>query len=378
MKTYDYVIIGGGIFGIYAALWLSSRSKRILLIEKEKTLMQKATIVNQARLHSGYHYPRSVSTGWLALEYNDRFIEDHKPFINSKFDQYYAIDRYSTFTDSSQYKRFCNFLNIEAKRVKECSFIDFTRISDLYLTSEYSFDPIMIAEFYKQKLQDQKGIDVKTHCSIKCAANRGDCWILETMDHEENRPSCLKTYGVINATYSATNTINKLFNLPRLSLVHELTEIAFLVSKDIKNVGLTIMDGQYCSIMPFGLSGLLSLSSVAYTPHKIAYEMEPTFDCQIEGTNCAPDNVSICTQCKNKPASNNNKMQAQLRQYLTEGIHMQYMFSRFTIKSKLKASYIDDGRPTRVGKLSSTPDFYCLFAGKINSIYEIERIVDDV
>lgn len=378
MKTYDYVIIGGGIFGIYAALWLSGKYKSILLLEKESELMQKATVVNQARLHSGYHYPRSVSTGRLALEYKDRFIEDHKPFINAKFDQYYAIDKYSTFTDSSQYKRFCRFLNIEAKLVKECSFIDFTRISDLYLTSEYSFDPIMISEFYKQKLMDQKGIDVKTHCVVKTVQNRGDCWILELTDHKVKGDSQVKTFGVINATYSATNTINKLFNLPTLHLVHELTEIAFLVSNDINNIGLTIMDGQHCSIMPYGLTGLLSLSSVAYTPHKIANEMEPAFDCQIVGTNCTPDNISICSNCKNKPHSNNNKMQAQLRRYLTEGIHLQYMFSKYTIKSKLKSSYIDDGRPTKIGKLSTNPDLYCLFAGKINSIYEIERIVEDV
>ncbi len=46
-----------------------------------------------------------------------------------------------------------------------------------------------------------------------------------------------------------------------------------------------------------------------------------------------------------------------------------------SVKTKLKSSYIDDGRPTKIGKLSSKPEFYCVLAGKINSIYEIERTV---
>ena len=48
--------------------------------------MKKASIVNQARLHAGYHYPRSVATALLSNEYKERFILEHKNFINSKYD----------------------------------------------------------------------------------------------------------------------------------------------------------------------------------------------------------------------------------------------------------------------------------------------------
>jgi len=68
-------------------------------------------------------------------------------------------------------------------------------------------------------------------------------------------------------------------------------------------------------------------------------------------------------------------MLAQMGQYFNEDVHFDYFFSYFTIKTKLKASYIDDGRPTEISKLRDKPQFYCLFAGKVNSIYEIEKIV---
>ena len=140
--------------------------------------------------------------------------------------------------------------------------------------------------------------------------------------------------------------------------------------------GLTVMDGPFGSIMPYGLSGLLSLSSVAYTHHKISYEDLPQFDCQIpEDTTCRPEAPGICTDCPRRPVSNANKMLAQMRQYFSESVQFEYFFSYFTIKSKLKSSYIDDGRPTEISMLRDTPRFYCLFSGKINSIYEVEKIV---
>ena len=67
----------------------------------------------------------------------------------------------------------------------------------------------------------------------------------------------------------------------------------------------------------------------------------------------------------------------QINRYLNEKVSIEYVFSQYTVKSKLKSNYIDDGRPTEISKLNENPSFYCLFAGKINSIYEIEKVIDN-
>jgi hypothetical protein len=69
-------------------------------------------------------------------------------------------------------------------------------------------------------------------------------------------------------------------------------------------------------------------------------------------------------------------MIGQMQRYLSPAVQLDYFTSMFTIKSKLQASYIDDGRPTEISVLRKNPHFYCIFAGKINSIYEIEKIVE--
>lgn len=186
----------------------------------------------------------------------------------------------------------------------------------------------------------------------------------------------LTTPTVINATYAASSAVNRLFGVPELALTHEISEIAFVRSAQFAERGLTVMDGPFGSIMPYGKSGLLSLSSVAYTHHKICYDNLPRFDCQTpDDLRCRPEAPGICTECPRRPSSNAAKMLAQMRQYFSESVLFEPLFSYFTIKSKLKASYIDDGRPTEISLLRQRPRFYCLFAGKVNSIYEIEKMV---
>ena len=112
MQQFDYIVIGGGIFGCYAALFLAEKGGKVALIEKENHLFQKASLVNQARLHSGYHYPRSVATAAMSDEHKERFTLEHKAFVHTSFEKFYAIDRFGSFTDPQQFERFCAYLNI--------------------------------------------------------------------------------------------------------------------------------------------------------------------------------------------------------------------------------------------------------------------------
>lgn len=396
IRHFDAVVIGGGIFGCYAAIFLAGRGARVALLEKEERLFQKASLVNQARLHGGYHYPRSLATAALSDEHKARFTAEHRQFIHFSFEKYYAIDRFGSFTDARQFERFCARLKISCARVAEHPLFNFHRLEALYRTEEYSFDPVLLREFYRQKVENQPNIEVVKNVRLLAAQADGDRWRIafdqnqafdRAPSNKQNLPddspankSGDKQFAaplVINATYAATNAVNRLFGLRELDLTHEISEIAFVASPQFGERGLTVMDGAFGSIMPYGLSGLLSLSSVAYTHHKISYERLPRFDCQTPETDprCRPEAPGVCTDCPRRPVSNARKMLAQMKQYFAESVEFQHLFSYFTIKSKLKANYIDDGRPTEISTLRERPRFHCLFAGKINSIYEIEKIV---
>ncbi len=339
-------------------------------MEKEAQLFTKASIVNQARLHGGYHYPRSVATAMMSDENKARFTDEHRQFINTTFEKYYAIDRFASFTDAKQFERFCDYIAIRCEKVEQHPLFNYERLEGLYLTEEYSFDPILVADYYKTQVFDNQNISVFTSFKIDKASCENDVWNIEGNGKKMTTPS------VVNATYSASNAINRLFGLDDIQLMHEISEMCFVTSPQFANKGITIMDGQFASLMPYGKTGLLSLSSVAYTHHKVSYDNLPNFDCQQINTNCQPNFTSNCNACHAKPESARHKMMAQIRHYLSDAVELNYFSNFYTIKSKLKANHIDDGRPTEIAILSQKPDFFCLFAGKINSIYEVEKILN--
>ncbi|MCB9284312.1 MAG: FAD-binding oxidoreductase [Lewinellaceae bacterium] len=374
LPTYDFLIIGGGLFGAYSALYLAEKGFRSCILEKEAALFRKASIVNQARLHGGYHYPRSIATARMSDDHRERFTEDHKAFVNFEFEQYYAIEKYGSLTDAAQFERFCNFMNIRCERVYEHPLFNYSRLEALYLTTEYSFDPILIAHHYMDRLKAEPKVEVRMQQELLHAETEGDHWRVEVRDHARGEIAEVRAPVVINATYAGSNAINRLFGGAEIDLMHEISEMAFVAAPRIQHLGLTVMDGPFGSIMPYGKSGLLSVSSVAYTHHRVSYEHLPTYPCQTPETTCRPDFLADCNTCPQKPASNYRKMLAQMSQYFSDQVEWQYFFSYFTIKSKLQASFIDDSRPTEISLLRENPHFYCIFAGKINSIYEIEKI----
>ena len=65
----DKLIIGAGLYGLYAALYCAKRGQQVEVLEMEKAPFTRATYINQARVHMGYHYPRSLSTAMKSAGY---------------------------------------------------------------------------------------------------------------------------------------------------------------------------------------------------------------------------------------------------------------------------------------------------------------------
>ena len=135
------------------------------------------------------------------------------------------------------------------------------------------------------------------------------------------------------------------------------------------------MDGPFFSIMPFGKTPYHSLTSVTFTPHVTSYDELPTFACQ-EGTNCSPEQLENCNECVHKPHTAWMHMSHLARKYMKPEYEFDYVGSLFSMKPILKASEIDDSRPTAIVINSQTPKIISVLSGKINTVYDLDDYLE--
>ena len=103
MKKYDCIVIGGGFFGSTLGLFLKEYFDNVVVLEQEKDILQRASYVNQARVHMGYHYPRSLVTAFRSLANFPKFIKDFEKAIKNDFDKYYAIAKVGSKINANQF-----------------------------------------------------------------------------------------------------------------------------------------------------------------------------------------------------------------------------------------------------------------------------------
>src|ERR1700730_12402777 len=92
-QDYDAIFVGGGIYGCCLALAFADRFSRILIVEREKDLLTRASYANQARVHNGYHYPRRLLTAGRSAVNHPRFMKEFENCVDNTFQKIYAIAR---------------------------------------------------------------------------------------------------------------------------------------------------------------------------------------------------------------------------------------------------------------------------------------------
>jgi len=371
LKKYDWVVIGAGIYGLYSAKILSEKGLSVCVLEYEDAPFKRGSYINQARVHLGYHYPRSYSTAIKSSSYFKRFCDEFAPAINSDFLKIYSISRDFSFTSGDQFMKFCLAANIPCKSVDTSEYYNPNTIDKSFETLEYSFDAGVIKNILIDNIKKAGNTDIFYNSQICSAKTEGDQYLIKLKSGLE-----IATNGVINATYASTNQINHLFGFEKFKIKYEICEMILCsVSDNIKKVGLTVMDGPFFSVMPFGLSGLHSVSSVTFTPHIVSYDDLPTFNCQKLNKLCTPMQLANCNECPAKPKTAWPQMSQIAKKYLKPEIKIEYKDSLFAIKPIALASEIDDSRPTIIKVLSDKPKFITILSGKINTMYDLEGVL---
>ena len=370
----DKLIIGAGLYGLYSALFCARKGDNVIVLEREKAPFMRATYINQARVHTGYHYPRSISTAMKSREYFDRFNKDYGFCVHSDFDQIYATSSNFSWTNAEQFRKFCRDSNIRCDEVIPSQYYNEGMCDGAFLTNEYTYDAQILKDYFLSKLAEFPNVQIFCLAEITLIERKNTDFsvVLKTGEY-------FKTPFILNVTYASINQIHSLLGYEPFKIKYELCEIILCkVNDELKNTGITVMDGPFFSIMPFGKTGHHSLTSVTFTPHITSTDDVPTFECQERSCGfCSPDQLGNCNDCPVKPETAWVYMSNLAKNYMKEQYRFEYVDSLFSMKPILRTSEIDDSRPTVIRQYSANPTFISVLSGKINTMYDLDEVLNN-
>ena len=330
MEQYDKIIIGAGLYGLYSALFCCERGQKVIVLECDQTPFRRATYINQARVHQGYHYPRSISTAMKSASYFERFNKDYEFCINREFDQIYATSSQYSWSDGKQFKEFCKAANIPCEELHSGSYFKNGMCDGVFKTREYTYDAMILKDYFLRKLEVYpSSVMIKYGVDITGIDKDATSYIINTSDGIS-----YKSGFVLNATYAGTNQVLNMVGFEKFRIKYELCEIILCeVNDKLNNIGFTVMDGPFFSIMPFGKTGYHSLTSVTFTPHTTSYEEMPTFDCQEKSEGfCSTLHLANCNDCPAKPITAFPYMSNLAKKYMLDDYKFEYKKSLFSMK----------------------------------------------
>jgi len=331
---------------------------RVVLCEREGELLQRASLKNQARVHNGYHYPRSLLTALRSRINFPRFIDDFGPAIVSDFEKVYAVPRQFSKVSARQFQRFVEHFGAPISRAstKQERLFDRNLIDGVFSVVEYAFDAIKLKEIMAGRLE-QAGVEVALRTCVDRFSKSLDGIQIEYSSPEGSG----RLFGadVLNCTYSGINHLLRNSDLPTIRLKHELTEMALIIPpEELMHIGITVMCGPFFSCMPYPPQGLHSLSHVRYTPHLSWEDSEFSEVVREEVLNQLP-RVSRFPHMLRAAA----RYVPCLSQSIQKG-------SLWEIKTVLPQSEGDDSRPILFRRNHGLQGLTCIMGGKIDNIYD--------
>jgi glycine/D-amino acid oxidase-like deaminating enzyme len=351
---YDAVVVGGGIVGCQLALALRRQGAKVVVLERESDLLARASSRNQARVHGGYHYPRSLLTAHRSQVNLSRFVAEYADCVEGGFEHFYAVARRSSKVAVSQFVSFCERIGapLDAAPDTVQGLFAPALVSSVFRVQEPAFDAVRLRETLRRRLTAAR-VDLRTDCSAESVEATPLGLLVRAREGADEL--LLPAQQVFNCTYAGLNDLLLGSDLEPLQLRHELAELALVrLPEPLRELAVTVIDGPFFSAMPYPSAGLHSFSHVRYTPHAAW-----------EGGTSRPELLA------RPPRSRFTHMLQDARRYLPALAGAEHVDSLWEVKTLLPASEVDDSRPFLFKRDHGLPGLTCVLGGKLDNVFDL-------
>lgn len=248
-QDQDAVVIGGGFYGAAIAVYLARQRglKRIRLIEREPALLMRASYNNQARVHNGYHYPRSFTTAYRSRVNLPKFVQNWPEAVKQDFTKLYAIARRNSKVNAKQFERFCRNIGsvIQPADPELRALFEPRMIENVFLVEEYAFDTTKLASWAERELKEC-GVHISYQTRVTEISKGVGTSLQVVAETKQGEQELITCRYIFNCTYSGLNQFKGDFPGVRTGLKQEITEMPLMhMPPSLDGLGITVMDGPF-------------------------------------------------------------------------------------------------------------------------------------
>jgi len=333
-------VAGAGIYGSAVAIRLAERGHHVTLFDPLGVL-RAASAINQFRVHSGYHYPRSPETIEETLEARAEFLQAFAPAIVRSSRHYYAIPREGSQTPPALFESVMSRHRIPFTSCR-LDWMNFDFIDRCYQVEEEIYDPGALRGLLEDRI---RALAIPFERRSFTPAERGafDFVVWATYGLGYSR-------GIFPAAkYQVAEKI--LIDLPPA----------------LQGVALVVIDGPFTAFDPYGNSSRSQFGSAKHTNHWTTRDSaEPI--------------PELYARLLNRPEfepvefTRFEAMRRDASLAVPRAAEARYLGSRFTLRV-VEDNPAEDRRTLYL--IESSPRELHIFSGKVVSAVKAARLVEE-
>jgi hypothetical protein len=233
-------VAGAGIYGTNIAIRLADQGHQVRLFDP-LGILRAASAINQYRIHSGYHYPRSPETIQETLEARAEFLEAFAPAIVRNSRHYYAIPQEGSQTSPELFEKVMARFQLFCKPCRP-DWMNFAFIDRCYEVDEQIYDPDVLREIITSRLA-ALGVP---------------------FEQRSFTPEMRPDYDfVVYATYG----LGPSRGLFRIAKYQVAEKILIELPRPLRGTSLVVVDGPFTAFDPYGSSERSLFGSAKNTNH---------------------------------------------------------------------------------------------------------------
>jgi glycine/D-amino acid oxidase-like deaminating enzyme len=274
-------VIGGGVFGVMTAIKLGEMGQTVSLFERLPVLMQAAS-ANANRVHLGFHYPRDEETARQCVRGFKKFKEEFASAVLPGVSNSYFIASEGSLTLSNDFLAFCSRIGLSYQDIELDGFQpSVTNVELGVMTDEVMYDAVTLRRLLIERLRSSR-VDTFAGSEVINVSRTGKSGF-EISIKDQGRA---RFDAVVNCCYADVNRLTARLGHRIETYQYEYAAVPIIEMDWPELTSITILDGAFMSLLPFGKAGQYLLYHVQHAV--IAQDDGPLLDLAWLDPNTSP------------------------------------------------------------------------------------------